>query len=79
VTGSRIRALLLVALGFALGAIAVGGAIAARYVTGGDTEVSSTSSPAAGFPISAPRTHTAWRSCRRRSAATTTPASMTRI
>lgn len=49
-TGSRIRALLLVALGFALGAIAVGGAIAARYVTGGDTEVTSIKLTGGGLP-----------------------------
>ena len=49
-TGSRTRALLLVALGFALGAFAVGGAFAARYVTGGETEVTSIKFTGGGLP-----------------------------
>jgi acid phosphatase len=49
-TGSRTRALLLVALGFALGAFAVGGAFAARYVTGGETEVTSIKLTGGGLP-----------------------------
>jgi hypothetical protein len=50
VSHSRTRALLLVALGFALGAVAVGGAFAARYVTGGDTEVTSIKLTGGGLP-----------------------------
>jgi acid phosphatase len=50
VTGSRTRALLLVALGFALGALAVGGAFGARYLTGGDTEVTSIKLTGGGLP-----------------------------
>ena len=49
-TGSRTRALLLVALGFALGAFALGGAFAARYVTGGGTEVTSIKLTGGGLP-----------------------------
>jgi acid phosphatase len=49
-TGSRTRAMLLVALGFALGAFAVGGAFAARYVTGGETEVTSIKLTGGGLP-----------------------------
>ena len=49
-TGSRTRALLLVALGFALGAFTVGGAFAARYMTGGETEVTSIKLTGGGLP-----------------------------
>jgi len=45
-----LRALFLVAIGFAAGAIAVGGAVAARYVTGGDTEVTSIKLTGGGLP-----------------------------
>jgi HAD superfamily, subfamily IIIB (Acid phosphatase) len=45
-----LRALLLLAAGFALGAIAVGGAVAAKYVTGGDTEVKSIKLTGLGLP-----------------------------
>ena len=36
--GRPVHALVLLASGFAIGAITIGGAVAARYVTGGDTE-----------------------------------------
>lgn len=49
-TASRTRALALVALGFALGAVAVGGAFGARYLTGGETEVTSIKLTGAGLP-----------------------------
>lgn len=46
----HLRALALVAVGFVLGAIAVGGAVAARYVTIGDTEVTSIKLTGGGLP-----------------------------
>jgi len=45
-----LSALLLLAIGFACGAIAVGGAVAAKYVTGGDTEVTSIKLTGGGLP-----------------------------
>ena len=46
----RLRALILLATGFALGAIAVGGAVAARYDTADGTEVTSINLTGAGLP-----------------------------
>jgi hypothetical protein len=46
----HLRTLALVAVGFILGAIAVGGAVAARYVTKGDTEVTSINLTGGGLP-----------------------------
>ena len=48
--GRHAHALLLLAVGFALGAVAVGGAVAAKYVTGGDTDVNSIKLTGAGLP-----------------------------
>lgn len=48
--GRPVRALVLLATGFALGAIAVGGAVAAKYITGGDTEVNSIKLTGGGLP-----------------------------
>ncbi len=45
-----LRALALLAIGFACGAIVVGGAVAAKYVTGGDTEVTSIKLTGGGLP-----------------------------
>lgn len=45
-----LRSLLLVAVGFVLGAVVVGGAVAAKYVTGGDTEVNSIKLTGLGLP-----------------------------
>ena len=46
----HLRAALLLAIGFAIGAITVGGAVAARYITGGDTEVTSIKLTGGGLP-----------------------------
>jgi acid phosphatase len=48
--GRPVRALALLAIGFAIGAVTVGGAVAARYVTGGDTEVTSIKLTGGGLP-----------------------------
>jgi hypothetical protein len=48
--GRPVRALMLLAIGFAIGAITVGGAVAARYITGGDTEVTSIKLTGGGLP-----------------------------
>jgi hypothetical protein len=48
--GRRLQTLVLLAVGFALGAITVGGAVAARYATGGDTEVTSIKLTGGGLP-----------------------------
>lgn len=48
--GARLRAAALLATGFALGALAVGGAFGASYLTGGDTEVSSIKLTGGGLP-----------------------------
>jgi hypothetical protein len=44
------RSLVLLATGFVIGALAVGGALGARYVTGGDTEVTSIKLTGGGLP-----------------------------
>ena len=46
----QLRGAALLAVGFACGAIAVGGAFAAKYVTGGDTEVTSIKLTGGGLP-----------------------------
>ena len=48
--GRPVHALLLLAIGFAIGALTVGGAVAARYMTGGDTEVTSIKLTGGGLP-----------------------------
>ena len=48
--GRPVHALVLLAIGFAIGAITVGGAVAARYITGGDTEVTSIKLTGGGLP-----------------------------
>ena len=48
--GRPVHAFLLLAVGFAIGAITVGGAVAARYMTGGDTEVTSIKLTGGGLP-----------------------------
>jgi hypothetical protein len=49
-SGRRLQTVVVLALGFVLGAIVVGGAVAARYVTGGDTEVTSIKLTGGGLP-----------------------------
>ena len=48
--GRHVHALVLLAIGFAIGAITVGGAVAARYITHGDTEVTSIKLTGGGLP-----------------------------
>ena len=48
--GRPVHALVLLAIGFAIGAITVGGAVAARYITDGDTEVTSIKLTGGGLP-----------------------------
>jgi acid phosphatase len=48
--GRPVHALVLVAIGFTIGAITLGGAVAARYITGGDTEVTAIKLTGGGLP-----------------------------